>query len=119
MTVYSMFLGKEFLAAQIMFSTTKNMLIPIGESVGYCARRYMNQIFLDRGYRSAKRVAFASIVLIFVVAGIFVGTFYMLKVFIIDEWQFRQNLHDIFNQTYDFFIIYMITDMLKDVIRNI
>lgn len=84
MTVYSVSLGKEYLAAQIMFSTVKNMLTPIGESVGYTTRRYMNQIFLERGYRSAKRIAYIGILLIIIVSIVSVEGFYLLKIAVID-----------------------------------
>lgn len=95
------------------------MLQPIGESLGYCTRRYMNQVFLDRGHESAKIVARASMILIFLIALVFIGCFSLVKVLIIDDLQFHQNTHNILNGAFAFFIIYIVTDLLKDVIRNI
>lgn len=57
--------------------------------------------------------------LILIIGLICISVFTLVKVAIIDDLEFYENIHDIFNQTYYFFIVYIVTDLLKDVLRNI
>ena len=57
----------------------------------------MNQVFLDRGHKSAKKIAYASMLLILLIGGACVSLITLIKYIIIDDLDFYTNIHYIFD----------------------